>query len=292
LPSERTLVIFHSESDPAGMTLSPTVASAGEWVGQAEEKDVWLSKCFRHYADRLAESLARFREFSSHQLLIAFFDRYGLVPVVHKRYVGTHEITIKPPENSMRLLPSILTLACCLATSTIAHADTITWIVSIVGSGSLGTQTFTAKRITLIDTATTQNYYQYTDFGGPGFAFCCFLDSSTVTIAGIGTFGSGANEVDTEFSNSGLAIGDSEDRLSIASGLEASNTPESLGPIFGNGTVIDGCDPDFGFPACPGYISTDVGNLIINSFDSSSATGQEILSACPNPLRLLWWAAA
>jgi hypothetical protein len=185
----------------------------------------------------------------------------------------------------MRLILSILTLACCLATSTITRADTITWIVSIVGSGSLGAQTFTDKRITLIDTSTTQNYYQYTDFGGPGFAFCCFLDSSTVTIDGIGTFGSGANEVDTEFGG-GLAIGDSEDRLSIASGLEAPNTPESLGPVFGNGTVIDGCDPDFGFPSCPGYISTDVGNLIINSFDSSSATGQEILSTVPEPAAL------
>jgi hypothetical protein len=196
---------------------------------------------------------------------------------------GRIEITIKPPENSMRLLPSILTLACCLATSTIARADTITWIVSIVGSGSLGAQTFTDKRITLIDTATTENYYEFGDFGGPqGFAFCC-ADSSSATIEGIGTFGSAATEVDTEFSDSGLAIGDSENRLAIASGLDAPNTAESIGPVFGNGGVIDGCDPDFGFPPCPGYIETTGGNLLIDSFNPDSATGQEILSAVPEP---------
>jgi hypothetical protein len=183
----------------------------------------------------------------------------------------------------MRLLPSILTVALCLATSPIARADTITWIVSIVGSGSLGAQTFSDKRITLKDTATTENYFEHSDFGGPGFAFCCFVDSATVTVEGLGTFGSAAVEVDTEFSGGGLEIGDSEDRLSIASGLEAPNTPESLGPVFGNGTVLDGCDPDFGFPPCPGYISTDVGELIINSFNPDSAIGQETLSAVPEP---------
>jgi hypothetical protein len=187
-------------------------------------------------------------------------------------------------ELTMRLLPSILTLACCLATSTISHADTITWIVSIVGSGSLGAQTFTDNRITLIDTATIENYYEFGDFGGPeGFAFCCFVDSATATVQGIGTFGSAAVEVDTEFSDSGLAIADSENRLSIASGLIAPNTAESIGPVFGNGSVIDGCDPDFGFPPCPGYIETTGGNLFIDSFIPSSATGQEILSAVPEP---------
>ena len=183
----------------------------------------------------------------------------------------------------MRLIPSILTLFCCLATSTIARADTISWIVSIVGSGSLGTQTFTDKRITLMDKATTENYYEFTDFGGPGFAFCCFVDSATATVEGIGTFGSAATEVDTEFSNSGLAIGDSENRLSIASGLNAPNAAESIGPVYGNGSVIDGCDPDFQFAPCPGYIETTGGNLIIDSFNPESATGQEILSTVPEP---------
>jgi hypothetical protein len=197
---------------------------------------------------------------------------------------GRIEITIKPPENSMRLLPSILTLACCLATSTIARADTITWIVSIVGSGSLGAQTFTDKRITLVDTATTENYYEFGDFGGPeGFAFCCFVSDATATVEGFGTFGSAATEVDTEFSDSGLAIGDSENRLSIVSGLIAPDTAESIGPVFGNGSVIDSCDPFFQFAPCPGYIETTGGNLFIDSFIPESATGQEILSAVPEP---------
>jgi hypothetical protein len=185
----------------------------------------------------------------------------------------------------MRLLPSILTLASCLAISTVAHADTITWIVSIVGSGSLGTQKFTDKRITLIDTTTTENYYEYGDFGGPGFAICCVV-SGTATVEGIGTFGSAANEVDTEFSG-GLEIGDVEDRLSISSGLQAPNTPETIGPVFGNGSVIDGCDPNFGFPPCPGYINTDDGQLFINSFVSDSATGQEIFNPVPEPSTLV-----
>jgi len=183
----------------------------------------------------------------------------------------------------MRLLLSILTLASCLATSSIAQADTITWIVSIVASGSVGTQPFTDKRITLIDKATTESYYEFTDFLGSGFTFCC-ADSSTVTIQGIGTFGSAATTVTTEFSVSGVAIDDSENRLSIDSGLDAPKTAESLGPIFGNGGIIDACDPDFGFPPCPGYIETTGGDLTIDSFNSDSAVGQEIVSApVPEP---------
>jgi PEP-CTERM motif len=183
----------------------------------------------------------------------------------------------------MRSLLSILALASFLATSTIARADTITWIVSIVGSGTLGALTFTDKRITLIDTATTENYYEFGDFGGPyGFSFCC-ADSSTATIEGIGTFGSAAVDIDTEFSGSGLEIGDTANRLSIASGLDAPITPESIGPVLGNGTVTDACDPDFQFAPCPGYIETTGGSLIIDSFNPESATGEEILSAVPEP---------
>jgi hypothetical protein len=143
--------------------------------------------------------------------------------------------------------------------------------------------TFTDKRITLIDTATTENYYEFGDFGGPiGFAFCC-ADSATATVEGIGTFGSAATTVDTEFSDSGVAIDDSANRLSIASGLDVPNTAESIGPVFGNGGVIDACDPDFQFAPCPGYIETTGGDLIINSFNPDSAIGQETLSAVPEP---------
>jgi hypothetical protein len=183
----------------------------------------------------------------------------------------------------MRLIATALAIASFIGTATPVHADTITWSVSIVGSGSLGTQTFTDKRITLIDATTTENYYEFGDFGGPvGFAFCC-ADSATATIEGIGTFGSAAVEVDTEFSTSGLAIGDSENRLSIASGLDAPNTPETIGPVIGNGAVVDACDPSFQFAPCPGYIWTSAGQLFINSYDTTSATGEEILTATPEP---------
>jgi PEP-CTERM motif len=179
------------------------------------------------------------------------------------------------------LLPSILTLALCLATSTVADADTVTYMVSIVGSGSIGNQTFADERVTLTAYASTEELAASGEPAGD-LALLGLALPSLATVQGIGTFGSQANFIYNE-GGGDLEIADSEDRLGILSGLSVTNTPASLGPVFGNGAVIDGCDPYFGFPACPGYISTDIGELIINSFDPNSATGQEIFNPVPEP---------
>jgi hypothetical protein len=186
----------------------------------------------------------------------------------------------------MRLLPSILTLASCLATSTIANADTVTYIVSIVGSGSIGNRTFTDKRITLTAFATTEDLAAAAGNGAPdgSLGLLDLYMEASATVQGIGTFGSQADFITNGDDGPGfLQIADTEDRLSIESGLTVTDTPTNLGPVVGNGAVLDGCDPIFGFPPCPGSISTTGGELIINSFDSDSATGQEIFNPVPEP---------
>jgi hypothetical protein len=179
----------------------------------------------------------------------------------------------------MRLL-RVLAIASFLGSSVLAHADDITFIVSIVGSGSFGTQTFTDKRITLIDTVTLVDYYEFGDFGGPGLRWSAPADSGTATIEGFGTYSSDAVEVVSDFGD--LVIGDEENRLYIASALYVSSTPETIGPVIGGGVVENECDP-FGSYPCPVFIGTAGGNITISSFDSNSATGEEIFTVTPEP---------
>jgi PEP-CTERM motif len=183
----------------------------------------------------------------------------------------------------MRLLRAIA-IASFLGSAVLAHADTITWIVSIVGSGSLGTQTFADKRITLITSTTTDLYYEWGDFTSPpGWAdYIALSASSTVSIEGIGTF-FGPDTAAVDNYNNGLEIGDSEDELFIKSSINPPITPETIGPVVGGGSVVDDCDPVYNFKPCPGFIGTSGGNLEVTSFDPNSATGEEIFTVTPEP---------
>jgi len=179
-------------------------------------------------------------------------------------------------------LPLVLAFASFLGSSVSAHADSlVTIIVSIVGSGSIGNETFTNKRITLADTTTLESYYENGDFSGPGWSTDFGLSSSSIlygAIQGIGTFGTEAFIV----SDNGLY--DPDGRLEFTSGLSSPATPETIGPVFGGGSVSDYC---YGSSTpCPGFIQTSMGNLYITSFESNSAIGEEILTTTPEPSTL------
>ncbi|WP_433965170.1 PEP-CTERM sorting domain-containing protein [Tunturiibacter gelidiferens] len=179
-------------------------------------------------------------------------------------------------------LPLALAIASVLGSSVPSHADSlVTIIVSIVGSGSIGNETFTYKRITLADTTTLESYYENGDFQGPGWSTDFGLSSFSSlygAIQGIGTFGTEA------FIVSDQGLYDPYGRLEISSGLSSPATPETIGPVFGGGAVGDAC---YGSSTpCPGYIETSKGNLYITSFDSNSAIGEEILTTTPEPSTL------
>jgi PEP-CTERM motif len=184
----------------------------------------------------------------------------------------------------MLLLPSILALASCLATATVAKADTVTYIVSIVGSGSIGNQTFTDKRITLSAATSTEDLAM--SVGGQQGSLSLFGTGfpTSITVQGIGTFGSDANLIYNGDSGPGLLqVRDIDGRLGIGSGLLVTDTPTNLGPFSGSGEVIDSCDPVFLTTPCPGYIGTGDGKLFITSFIQGSGIGQEIFNPVPEP---------
>jgi hypothetical protein len=175
----------------------------------------------------------------------------------------------------MRLLRALV-IASFLGSSVLAHADSlVTIIASIVGSGSIGNETFTDKRITLAATTTLESYYANGDFQGPGWS--ADFGGGVGSIQGIGTFGTNVLIV----LGDGGELYDPYGRLDISSGLFAPATPETIGPVFGGGDVGDSC---YGSSTpCPGYIETSKGNLYITSFDSNSAIGEEIFTVTPEP---------
>jgi hypothetical protein len=174
----------------------------------------------------------------------------------------------------MRLSIALAIVFSFLGSSVSAHADSlVTIIASIVGSGSIGNETFTDKRITLTATTTLESYYYYGDFQGPGWS--TVFGGGISSIQGIGTFGTDV------FIVSDQGIYDPYGRLDISTGLLAPATPETIGPVFGGGDVGDSC---YGSSTpCPGYIETSKGNLYITSFDSNSAIGEEIFTVTPEP---------
>jgi hypothetical protein len=176
----------------------------------------------------------------------------------------------------MRLSIALAVVVSFLGSSVSAHADSlVTIIASIVGSGSIGNETFTDKRITLDATTTLESYYANGDFQGPGWSTVLV---GVGTIQGIGNFGTNVLIVSDQ------GIYDPSGRLDISTGLSAPATPETVGPVFGGGDVGDECEGSS--TPCPGFIQTSLGNLYITSFESNSAIGEEILTNTPEPSTL------
>jgi hypothetical protein len=186
----------------------------------------------------------------------------------------------------MRLLSLALAAATLLGSSTVAHADGVTFIVSTVATGTIGGEAFSNSRITLTSTISAQNlaiakagptYY------GPGDFIFENLDglSTTIDIAGIGSFGEADNYFVSESQTSGLAIGDAQNNLSLVTAPYGNDLTSSVGPIFGQGDILDGCDPAFN--SCPGFFATTGGSVYIDSYDTSQGYGQIIVDSAATP---------
>ena len=188
----------------------------------------------------------------------------------------------------MRLAAATLVVATFLGASTLAHADGVTFVESIVATGSIGSDNFTNSLVTLTSQLTAQQLatslaaQSYTAGGDFFFDFSSGL-TTTISIAGIGTFLGENNYVVTNEEDGGLYIGDVEGRLALQTFPLILNFQSSVGPATGNGDIIDGgCDAPFG--PCPGIFSTSGGDVTISSFDSSTGSGEMLVSsAVPEP---------
>jgi hypothetical protein len=193
----------------------------------------------------------------------------------------------------LRNLPLLIVLSSfSCACIPVAHADTLTFIVSDVASGTLGTQSFTNQLVTISATLPLDNLANEPGyFNGTGdFEYDSEAGLAvTINIQGLGTF---AGEDDYMFGNDlfpGLGIGDTNGDAFLAYssplpfGTTLQNTPSS-GPFTGSVTAYipgDSCVPDQDVQ-CPPYFGTSGGNLILDSADSTG-TGQLIASS-PSPV--------
>jgi hypothetical protein len=84
-----------------------------------------------------------------------------------------------------------LLFALALAYPAAAHADTITFSVSVIGSGSFGDTVFTDKRVTFTESQPAELVTEgVIESGGIPSSFgLCFAGGSTVTVQGLGTSG-------------------------------------------------------------------------------------------------------
>jgi hypothetical protein len=196
---------------------------------------------------------------------------------------------------TMHVLTAFLSLA-LIAAPTLAHADGITFQVSIVGSGNVGTTPFTNERITLSSYLSYQALYQYGQTSTPqNFYFDNGIFSNpnlalftTGSIEGIGSFDA-LGLYSVQGSDGMLDISDNDFELGIDAPFSITNFYTPVGPTTGTGGLSgfpNGTDCS-GIPfstACPGYLLTSLGDVYINSWDDDSATSQMIVtSVTPEP---------
>jgi len=130
-----------------------------------------------------------------------------------------------------------LLFALALAYPAAAHADTITFSVSVVASGFAGNTPSTNERVTFAETqpADVVNQVVMDSGGGTPYSFgVCFDSGSTVTIQSLGTApGPILTCVFHNFSNGSYLIGDGNDELGIDVPLAFDTFQSSVGPLPG-----------------------------------------------------------
>jgi PEP-CTERM motif len=152
-----------------------------------------------------------------------------------------------------------LLLALALAYPAAAHADTITFSVSVVASGFAGFTPFTNERVTFAETAPADLVTEKVmdSGGGTPYSFgICFDFGSTVTIQGVGTGGGPVLTcVFHNFSNGSYLVGDGNDGLSIDVPLAFDSFQSSVGPVAGiaSSNFGDSCDPEVNQPCPPDF---------------------------------------
>jgi PEP-CTERM motif len=183
-----------------------------------------------------------------------------------------------------KALFALLALAPVLTYPHAAHADTITFEVSVVGSGFAGSTPFTDQRVTFTQTAPAELVTEKVmDSGGgtPSSFGICFDSGSTVTIQGLGTGpGPQLTCVFHNFSNGPYLIGDGNDELSITVPLAFDSFQSSVGPVSGEAYVnFDSCDP-FDPSPCP----PDFAGVTFTSYEADTGIAALIVTpSVPEP---------
>jgi hypothetical protein len=171
-----------------------------------------------------------------------------------------------------------------------AHADTVTFSVSVVGSGAIGPDTFTDQRVTFTAFAPEEVFAEafIEGAGNPSsFGVCLGPGASTATIQGIGTFG--GPELPCIFHNftepNEFVIGDGEGDLSILVPLTFDSLQSSVGPVTGIASVdFNSCIPGDPFTQCPQYFATTGGLLTFTSYEADTGIAALIVtSSTPEP---------
>ncbi|WP_433969273.1 PEP-CTERM sorting domain-containing protein [Tunturiibacter gelidiferens] len=175
-------------------------------------------------------------------------------------------------------------LASALIFPRTAHADTLSFIVSVIGSGSIGDTAFTDQRVTFTESAPAQLVNEaVTDSGGTPSSFgICFDSGSTVTVQSLGT--SGGPELTCVFHNftapNEFYIVDGNGDLSITVPLAFDSFQSSVGPVAGNAYVnFNSCDPG-GLTPCPPYF----GGLTFTFYEADTGIAALLVtSSTPEP---------
>jgi hypothetical protein len=173
-------------------------------------------------------------------------------------------------------------LASALVLPRVAHADTITFSVSVIGSGSFGDTVFADKRVTFTESQPAELVTEgVIESGGTPSSFgLCFAGGSTVTVQGLGT--SDGPQLPCVFHNftegGDYYIADGDGGLSINVPLEFDSFQSSVGPVPGNAFVNfdicnepgdphpDPCPPIFGDLTFTSYeANTGIAALIVTS---------------------------
>jgi len=179
-------------------------------------------------------------------------------------------------------------LASALILSPAAHADTITFSVSVIGSGSVGDTSFTDQRVTFAVSEPAQLVADAITFnlGTPSSFGICFDDGATATVQGIGTFG--GPDLPCVFHNfeapdNSYVIVDGENDLGISVPLDFDSLQYSVGPVSGTASVDLGpCFVGGEVLSCPPFFNTSGGELTLTSYEASTGVA-ELLVTSPTP---------
>ena len=181
-------------------------------------------------------------------------------------------------------------LASALISPLAARADTLTFEVSVIGSGTIGNTAFTDKRVTFTASAPEQDLADaiaQTNDTPSSFGTCMAFTSSTASVQGIGTFG--GPSLPCVFHNytqpNDFYIVDGNGELSITVPLAFDSFQSSVGPVSGN-AYVNFDQPCFsGDPTpCPPYFGTSDGELFFTSYIANTGSAALIVtSSTPEP---------
>ncbi|WP_158945114.1 PEP-CTERM sorting domain-containing protein [Granulicella sp. S190] len=195
----------------------------------------------------------------------------------------------------MRFPVALLITAFIVGSSSLAHADTVSFIVTEDATGSYGSQTFTNAPLTLTLSYSPEQLSQAILFGyyGPNdFSFFQTPNTSTVSIQGIGSFAVDLG-VDSIYEGAQVYEDDDNGDLGLPFTLTIPDFQHSVGPVtqtVGYTNPDDSCYPNIN-TACPPYFATTSGSdplienapIYVTSLGGTWTQEMIVTSSTPEP---------